>query len=161
MPKHWTAEERNTLKDLLTNGVELSTLHVALPHRTALAISREATKLNFCTKSVNGVKVLYDDIKRRNRVAKLTKSEAKKKNEEVEADGIITTTNSDAPATVESLKNKSTVIVAIHDLISNVTGLNANTTAVKMLQDYNLEVEPRIVFELSQHILQSTKKDIT
>ncbi len=51
MPKHWTAEERNTLKDLLTNGVELNALHVALPDRTAPAISREATKFGFSTKN--------------------------------------------------------------------------------------------------------------
>ncbi len=160
MPKHWTAEERNTLKYLLTNGVELNALHVALPNRTAAAISREATKLNFRTKSLNGVKVLYDDIKRRNRVAKLKTSEAKKKNKEVAADVTITTRHSDTPATAERLEEKSAVMITPLSLTLTNTWMAINSKAVQMLHDADLKIDPYSILELSELIKKYKTKDM-
>ena len=160
MPKHWTAEERNTLKGLFVNGVKLNVLQVALPNRTAPAISREATKLNFRTKSFNGVKVLYDDIKRRKRVAKLKTSEVKK-NEEVAADVTITTRHSDTPATAERFDKKSAVIVASSALTKPNVGLEINSQAISILQDYNLQTDSKTIFELSEFIAKKQIKDLS
>lgn len=71
----WTAEERKTLKSLLSDGKEMSVLQKALPNRTPDAIHRQAQKFNFGVETINGVKYMYEGKKTRNRKKKVIETE--------------------------------------------------------------------------------------
>lgn len=69
---HWSKNEDEILSSSLVNGIELQVLEIKLPRRSPSAISRRALAINYGTKSVNGIKILYEDAKRRNRKSKVS-----------------------------------------------------------------------------------------
>lgn len=70
--KGWLIEEVRALKNLAVNGVSIDELQIAIPSRTAGAISRKAIGYGFGTKEVKGTKVLHDKIARRDKVDNTT-----------------------------------------------------------------------------------------
>lgn len=138
MAKRWTAEERATLKSMVGNEVAISTIMGTLS-RSEGAIMREALDIGYGTKvskEVNGVKVLNDNLQRRDRSA----TAGKKK----------TTANSLKPATADVLVNK-------HSGISNypLTVMEANTKVVDMLKSNDITMTPEIIFTLTTHIINT------
>ena len=156
--KRWTKHEDEILSSSLVEGIELQELHKLLPTRSLHAIIRRCLNLGFSTHAKNGVKVLYSGIKRRTRILKV---EAKKKNEEVAADVTITTRHSDTPATAERFDKKSAVIVASSALTKPNVGLEINSQAISILQDYNLQTDSKTIFELSEFIAKKQIKDLS
>lgn len=68
---HWSKYEDEALLSSLVDGIRLEVLEVKLPRRSPSAISRRALAAGYGTKSVNGIKILYEDAKRRNRKSKV------------------------------------------------------------------------------------------
>jgi hypothetical protein len=135
MPKHWTAEERVTLKGLVGNGVAISTIMGSLS-RSEGAIMRESLDLGYGTKEVNGVKVLNHNLQRRDRSATAGKNKA--------------TSNSLKPAITD-------VLIDNVSSISNfsLTVMEANNKIVDMLKNNDLVVTPEIIFTLTTHIINT------
>lgn len=145
MSKRWSIEEDVILSDLLTDGIKLSVLDAALNSRTADAIIRRASSKGYRLETLkDGAKKLYHGVKRRK---KHSKGKATEQN--------LAVTNS-----VTKSKTLDVDILSNNTLNSNIciTGLDANSVAIKILCDNHLSIEPLIVYQLSQHILHQNKE---
>lgn len=136
MPRHWTAEERETLGNLVADGVKIIDIQKKIT-RTIGAISLRANKLDYGTESIKGDKTLYSGVHRRNR---------RKQTGETQ-----TTANSLEPVASESLDNNSDVSLANPIL----TPLEVNTKVVEIFSSNNIEFDPDIACLLSKHIINT------
>lgn len=131
----WADEEHKYLCSSLYDGVELKNISYALPNRTENAIIRRVLNLGYRSETVDGNKMFYRGVKHRNR----------KMDDTVEV-----TLNT---ASTDAIHNVSNSILSENH--SNATNKNAIYLALKILDDNSLKIEPKIVFELSAHILSS------
>ena len=134
--KHWSEKDRNTLIELLQDGLKVSDISLLL-NRSEGAISRVAAKLGYGTSEITGVKTLTANIERRDRTEKETN------------------TNSQESVMSESLSNKSDDSLSNSELVQANNGLEVNTIVIDMFQENNIVITPKIVYELSTHIIQT------
>lgn len=140
MPRHWTAEERETLQTLVADGVKIIDIGLQLT-RSCNAISREANKLGYGTETINSEKVLYEGVNRRNRTK--------------EADEDQATTNSLTSASSESLIENSDDILADSFINNNGVAIEATIKAVAIFLENDLSWEPKLIKTLTEHIINT------
>jgi len=110
MATRWSAEEQETLKSLLADGVEINLLKKHLPNRTDNALHRQAQNYGYGVKTVNGATVLYFGKRTRNRKKK-TEEDVSESTKKIVGESRTPETVLE-PTTSECLDNKSDVIVA-------------------------------------------------
>lgn len=133
--RKWTDKEDIFLSSLLHDGVELNDIAYKMTNRTYSAIRKRAFSLNYRSKTVDGITKFYKGVKHR----------SKKSDEIVEVSLQTLPTN--------SITNISEGILSKNSL--NTTNKDAICLAMKILDDNGLKIEPKIVYELSTHILST------
>lgn len=149
MAARWSAEGRNTLQSLLTNGVELNLLKEHLPNRTHNAIHREAQKYGYGLKTIGNVARLYTGKKTRNRKKRDEKTEVKPIAEEARTASTVqepitserTTQNFSDKSIADNLTILKTDIQQVHDeTIRLFNNLNLQSITTVMLNGCSLHL---------------------
>jgi hypothetical protein len=146
--RRWSTQEDKILSQLLTDGVTLDALSLALTGRTEDAIIRRACSSNYRVKtSKDSSKCFFYGVKTQNRQSKGIKIK------------------SDSPVADSKFipDDITPVIVANKTSTSNMRGSNAKDAiilAIDILEDNFLTIEPLIVYQLSEHIIKSSKERI-
>jgi hypothetical protein len=145
MSARYSAEERELIKSLVNEGAVVADVLQQLPNkRTIKAISQEVKHLDYGIKNRDGVMVFYKGINKR------------EVNQTLSA-----VTDKPFTPTVERFKEKSAVIIAPSTLTKPNVGLEINTQAISILQDYKLQINSNSIFELSKFIVKNKIKDVS
>lgn len=156
----WSKDEDEILSSSLVDGIKLQILEVKLPRRSPAAIARRALQAGYGTNTVDGVKILHENVKRRNRGSKAIETVDKIEEERVVVDETpITSTTVKSPS-----QDNCAEIVQKQSLIRDDTNekprdsvLHANKLAVAILTKYEIVLSVDSIHELSNQILNSYK----
>lgn len=147
--KRWTEQEKSILSTSLVDNIEIDEIAKLLPNRNISAIKRKAQDYRFSSKTENGICRFKADIKRRNRKSIATSNVTIKKivGEERTAPTVQVPT-----ITTECIPNTSDVMIANNFKKSKDIGLDANSTALKMLKSEHLPINADIVYKIASYI---------
>lgn len=148
---NWSKDEDEILSSSLVDGIRLEVLEMLLPRRSPSAISTRASRNGYGTKTVNGIKILRQGIKRRNRKSKVAVKSNSFKTVKADELSPVVADESSAVKISESLDNLSDGIITKNAEFTD-KGLLANQKAINMLQQKNLPINAKIVYELSKYI---------
>jgi hypothetical protein len=145
MAARWTDNDTEMVLNNLVDGVPIQQMMALFPNRSEGAIKLKAQGFAFGVKTSNedGVTRFYANIKSRVRHA----------NTLTDIDEI----NSIANAIKVAQPNvtvPSNSILEQEACIVTYDGLSANTIVVRMLTEYNIDIDPDIVYVISKHILK-------
>lgn len=137
----WTVEEREIIKKTLKDGTALTELVMSIPNHNEAGIIREVLKTNrFSIRTTeDGTRRFYSEVKTRKRLPKQYQTEA--------------TDMQTIASGAENAAKRLEKIIYEDDYIINLS-------AVDILRKYKLPFEPKIIYELSEYLIRSKKKDI-
>jgi hypothetical protein len=144
MAAKWSQRELNMLAQNLVDGFPVQHMMALFPNRSEGAIKLKAQGFAFGVKTSNedGVIRFYANIKSRVRHANtLTDID---ENNSINAIKVV------QPSV--TVPNNS--ILEPEACIVTYDGLSANTIVVRMLTEYNIDIDPDIVYVISKHILK-------
>lgn len=161
---HWGKDEDEILSSSVVDGIELQALEVKLPRRSPAAISRRALLADYGTKVVDGIKILYKDVKRRNRGSKAIKTTTFSMDKIDEEKVVVDETPITATTVKSPSQDNCAEIVQKQSLIRDDTDekprgsvLHANSLAIAILTKYEIVLSVDSIYELSNQILNSHK----
>jgi hypothetical protein len=143
MAAHWTDNDTEMVLNNLVDGLPVQQMMALFPNRSEGAIKLKAQGFAFGVKTSNedGVIRFYANIKSRVRHANtLTDID---ENNSINAIKVV-----QPSVTVPSNSILEEACIVTYD------GLSANTLVVRMLTEYNIDIDPDIVYVISKHILK-------
>jgi hypothetical protein len=143
MAAKWSQRELNMLAQNLVDGFPVQHMMALFPNRSEGAIKLKAQGFAFGVKTSNedGVIRFYANIKSRVRHANTLA--------DIDENNSINAIKVVQPSvTVPSNSILEEACIVTYD------GLSANTLVVRMLTEYNIDIDPDIVYVISKHILK-------
>lgn len=147
MAARWTNNDTELMLNNLVDGFPVQQMMALFPHRSKGAIKLKAQDFDFGIKTskVDGITRFYVGLKSRtNHATALSEID--------EVNSIINAI--EAAQLPEAVSSTGIQYSEPETRIIAYDGFSANALAVQMLEDYNLDGDPHIIYQLSLHILK-------